>query len=132
MKCLRCECELEVLKNDDVEVDVCTQGCGGMWFDPFELKKMNEKSELTQEFIQKIYNSNQNFVDKKPRLECPKCQAKMLRHFHSVRREIEIDQCSQCFGHWLDGGELLKIVSQFKTQEEHVEATRKFFAKLRS
>lgn len=123
---------MQILKNDDVEVDVCMTGCGGIWFDPFELKKMNEKSEITQEFMQNIYRANREIVDTSPRLECPKCNAKMLRHFHSVRREIEVDQCSLCYGHWLDGGELLKIIDQFKNQEDHNKETIAFFKKLQS
>ncbi len=132
MDCLRCEEQLETIKNGEVEVDACMQGCGGIWFDPFELKKMNEKSEITQEFMQHIYRANRKMVDKKPRLQCPKCNAKMLRHFHSVRREIEVDQCPLCYGHWLDGGELLKIVNQFKNKDEHRSATQEFFKKLKS
>lgn len=132
MKCLRCETEMVKIMNGDVEVDICMDGCGGIWFDPFELKKMNERSEITADFMKALGQANRKTVDKKPRLTCPQCGAKMLRHFHSVRREVEIDQCSQCYGHWLDGGELIKVIGQFKDQEDHNKATIEFFKRLKS
>ena len=30
----------------------------------------------------------------------------MMRHPFSVKREIEIDECPNCAGYWLDHGEL--------------------------
>ena len=131
MKCLRCDQDLKTLMNGNVEVDVCMDGCGGIWFDTAELKKMNEKHEVTPEFLKELGHARRNLVDKKERLTCPKCEAKMLRHFHSTRKEVEIDQCSQCYGHWLDGGELQKVINQYSTQEDRLKETQQFFEKLK-
>ena len=129
MKCLRCEKEMSVEQNNQVEVDICMDGCGGIWFDPFEMKQMNERSEISKEFLDLLFKTKNQYVDKKPRLNCPKCKSKMLRHFHSVYKEVEVDQCGQCYGHWLDGGELLKIIGQFRSDEEKLKATAEFFNK---
>lgn len=132
MDCLRCEGELFVMKNGDVKIDVCVKSCGGIWFDPFELKKMNERSEIYGDFMSEIFKVGNKVIDREPRLDCPKCGIKMMRHFNSVLKKVEIDQCSQCYGHWLDGGEIITMINQFNTPEERTSITRKFFASLKS
>ena len=131
MKCIRCEEEMKIVKNGSIEIDVCMDGCGGMWFDPFELKKMNEKHEVGPDFMREVGKARRKLVDKKPRLKCPKDDATMLRHFHSVLKEVEIDQCSNCYGHWLDGGEFQKIINQFSDEKERLQVTQEFFEKLK-
>ena len=55
--------------------------------------------------------------------ECPKCEGiTMMRHFFTTQKEIEVDECPNCAGIWLDGGELLMIRQQFKTEAEREEA----------
>ncbi len=52
----------------------------------------------------------------------------MMRHFHSMKRAVELDECPQCAGVWLDVGELRLIRSQFSSEEERREAARGYFA----
>ena len=48
MKCPRCENELELVNQSGVEVDACRRGCGGIWFDAFELEKMDQPDESAE------------------------------------------------------------------------------------
>ena len=62
------------------------------------------------------------------RLKCPKCDdVVMMRHFFSVKKGVEVDECPSCAGFWLDTGELREIRSLFKTEEERHEAAEKYF-----
>lgn len=51
----------------------------------------------------------------------------MMRHFFSVKKEVEIDTCAGCAGVWLDTGELARIRSLFSSEEEKTEAAREVF-----
>jgi len=42
MNCPACGNILEQMTVGDVTVDVCQRGCGGIWFDNFELEKFDE------------------------------------------------------------------------------------------
>ena len=49
-------------------------------------------------------------VDASRKRECPRCpDVKLKRHFFSAKRQIEVDECPNCGGYWLDAGELAKI-----------------------
>ena len=49
-------------------------------------------------------------VDPSRKRACPRCQGiKLHRHFFSARRRIEVDQCPNCGGYWLDAGELAQV-----------------------
>jgi len=54
----------------------------------------------------------------------------MMRHFFSVKKEVEVDECPGCGGFWLDAGELGKIRSLFDTQEERHRAAHEYFSEV--
>jgi Zn-finger nucleic acid-binding protein len=43
----------------------------------------------------------------------------MLRRWFSRKREVEIDECPACGGHWLDAGELAKIRREIRESGGH-------------
>jgi Zn-finger nucleic acid-binding protein len=53
-----------------------------------------------------------------------------MRHFFSVKKEVEVDECPGCGGFWLDAGELVKIRSLFKTEEERHQAAHEYFTEV--
>ena len=132
MICPACDGTLHVVSIGDVELDVCKDGCGGIWFDRFELKKMDEPHEFTDEDLAKLLPVNPTTdYDRSKRYACPKCKdVIMMRHFHSVKREVEIDHCPKCAGHWLDEGEILKIRNQYTSEAKKKEAAKKYFTSL--
>jgi len=58
MNCPACNRELKEKPVSGIKVDVCENGCGGIWFDNFELKKVDEKHEAIGEDLLKIEDEN--------------------------------------------------------------------------
>lgn len=131
MNCPACGNVLQEITIGDVEVDVCQGGCGGIWFDNFEIKKFDEPHESAGEELLDIERDESITVDHTKRLKCPKCdEVVMMRHFFSVKKQVEVDECPGCGGFWLDAGELLKIRSLFDTEEERHRATQEYFSEV--
>lgn len=127
MQCPACDHTLTPKTVSDLTVDVC-RGCGGIWFDWFEIKKVDEPHEAAGEPLLEIERDPQVMVDQDRRRNCPKCEdVIMMRHFHSVKREIEVDECPKCGGYWLDANELAQIRSQYKSEEERKQAAQALF-----
>ena len=53
-----------------------------------------------------------------------------MRHFFSVKKEVEVDECPSCAGFWLDFGELGKIREQFNSEEERSKAAEAYFSEV--
>jgi Zn-finger nucleic acid-binding protein len=127
MTCPACLRQLTELQVGNVSVDVCQGGCGGIWFDAFELQRVDEESEAAGERLLEIQRDTQVSVDRSRKRECPRCPGiKLQRHFFSAKRQIEVDQCPNCAGYWLDAGELAQIraeKSQTARAEEAAKAT---------
>ncbi len=131
MFCPVCKKELEKMEVGGVVVDVCRGGCGGIWFDHFELMKFDEPHELAGEALLNIERDESIIIDYEKRRVCPRCEdIVMMRHFFSVKREVEIDECPRCGGFWLDAGELSKIRSLFISEEERRAAAERSFSEL--
>jgi Zn-finger nucleic acid-binding protein len=112
-----------------VEVDVCQGGCGGIWFDPYELKKVDEAHESVGASLLDVERNPAAPVDPGRRLNCPRCaEVVMTRHFTSPKREVEIDECPSCGGAWLDLGELARLRSEFATEAERKKAAMDYFS----
>jgi hypothetical protein len=110
MKCPACFNELTGFRVGNLTVDVCQGGCGGIWFDAFELQKVDEERETAGETLLNIQRDERLVVDKSRKRECPRCAGvKLHRHFFSAKRRVEVDQCPNCAGYWLDAGELALI-----------------------
>ncbi|UCF44593.1 MAG: zf-TFIIB domain-containing protein [Planctomycetota bacterium] len=113
---------------DDVTVDVCKGGCGGIWFDNFELKKFDEPHESAGEALLDIERDESLVVDLNRKRNCPKCDdIVMMTHFFSVKKQVAIDECPGCAGIWLDAGELSQIRSMFNTEQERNQAADEYF-----
>ena len=94
----------------DLAVDVCYGSCGGIWFDAFELERVDEQEEQAGELLLSIERDESIVVDACRKRQCPRCEGiKLHRHFFSARRRVEVDQCPNCGGYWLDAGELAEI-----------------------
>ena len=127
MICPACGNKLSKLTVDNIEFDVCKGGCGGVWFDWFELQKVDEQHEAAGEALLDIQHDPNTKVDLSKKRKCPKCgNVVMMQHFFSVKRKIAVDECPKCGGFWLDCGELREIRNQFKNEEERKKAAQKF------
>jgi Zn-finger nucleic acid-binding protein len=119
---------MEEVVVENIAVDVCKQGCGGMWFDNFELQKVDEPHESAGESLLQIRTEGNVPTDPSRRRMCPKCKdMRLFRHFFSVKQEVEVDECPNCGGFWLDCGELGRIRSQYSSEEERKKAAKEYF-----
>ncbi len=110
MNCPACGNTLVTRKVGAVDVDVCDGGCGGVWFDNFELRKVNE---VGGETIRSVPRDLTLRVDLESKRACPRCSDQwMLRRFYSRLRRTQIDECPNCAGIWLDAGEFGAIQAE--------------------
>ena len=124
MICPACFNPLTELQVGSVTVDVCQGGCGGVWFDAFELQRVDEQHEAAGERLVNIARDPDLQGDFARKRECPRCAGvKLKRRFFSARRQVEVDECPGCGGYWLDAGELERI-RQEKASDAKAEQAR--------
>lgn len=129
MNCPACDNPLSQVTAGAVIVDVCDGGCGGMWFDNRELKSVDEPAEDAGALLLATPTSPNLQLDANRRRSCPRCeQMPLRRHFASVKRQVEVDECPNCGGLFLDRGELAAIRGEFASEAEKQQATRRAVA----
>ncbi len=119
MNCPACGNQLTSRKAGSIVVDVCEGGCGGVWFDNFELRRIEETGAYE---IRSVHRDFSLHLDLESRRLCPKCPDQaMLRRFYSRLKRTQIDECPNCAGIWLDAGEFDSILRE--TEESPDTAT---------
>ncbi len=114
MNCPRCATLLNTVECTEpsapVEVDVCME-CEGIWFDEGELDKLEQIVEPQFVEIRQLPSKELQEMA----LVCPSCPTTeiMEKKRHDRDEQVIYDECSNCKGIWLDGGELRAI------QQEH-------------
>jgi uncharacterized protein len=127
MKCPVCLEALTAVRADNVTVDVCLGGCGGIWFDIFELQKLDDPQDVGGEILIHLKKREDLNIDYTQRRKCPRCgDIIMMRHFYSPRRRVEVDECPSCGGFWLDAGELALIRGEHENEAEQQAAVEKY------
>ena len=118
MNCPACGRALTEVAAGEVMVDACRSGCGGLWFDHREIKKLDDANEEAGDAL--VFERGAGVqVDASARRKCPKCpDTVMMRHVYSPRRPVEVDECPSCGGFWLDGGELARIRTEASQADE--------------
>jgi uncharacterized protein len=128
MRCPACGKELTEKTVGGITVDVCDGGCGGIWFDQGELRRLDEADETAGEELLDVPRDPTLVIDQSKRLTCPNCgDVVMMRHYASVKREAMVDECPQCGGTWLDPGELRSIRTDYATEEAEEQAAGEYF-----
>jgi uncharacterized protein len=124
IKCPACFNALTSVQVGAVSVDVCRE-CGGIWFDAFELQRVDEEHEPAGDWLLQNEREPRIQVDTQRKRECPRCEGvKLKRRYYSPRRQVEIDECPGCGGYWLDAGELEKIREETETARQEALARR--------
>jgi uncharacterized protein len=128
--CPACGHQLSTRTVGGVTVDVCDGGCGGIWFDHFELQKLDEEAESAGAELLDVRRDPGVLVDPAERYRCPRDfdGVVLMRHFWSVKREVTIDECPECGGIFLDAGELARIRAEFPTEAARHAAADAYFA----
>lgn len=123
LKCPACGKDMEkvFIPIQGINLDICTNGCGGIYFDNREFKDFDEKDEDISAILEKIENKTFAAVDTTAEKHCPNCGAKMVKNSSSINNKIEVDDCYNCGGKFLDREELVKIRAEYDTEEERSE-----------
>ncbi len=130
MNCPACGGQLTALGVEALVVDACRGGCGGLWFDNFELQKADDWHERLGESLLAI-ESNPQVAIVPGRRSCPKCVGVvMMQHKFRPDNPVVVDECPNCGGVWLDGGELADIRRPAPTKEDRKKAAHRFLERL--
>lgn len=100
-----------------VNLDICADGCGGIFFDNREFEKFDEMHEDISPLAQVLDNSEYYEVDTSLTRVCPVCGMNMVKTFSSSKHDVEIDNCYGCGGIFLDNGELQQIRAEYPDTE---------------
>ena len=110
LNCPRTGTPLHRVRIGGVETDCC-EDCGGLWLDRFELAKFEGSANpFGDALAAHLAQFPMRLLDPSQRLRCPRHPAVgMLRRLHSREVAIEIDECPECGGVWLDAAELDQV-----------------------
>ena len=113
-------CGILMIEKDfgSVCVDVCENGCKGIWFDWGQLKDLDESHEGLSKALEEALKSQRvNDADRDP-LTCPKSSLKMHSHKYKSAKQVNVDECYSCGGFFLDSGELSQIRENHMSEAE--------------
>ena len=110
LRCPRSATPLTPLRIGGVSTDVC-EDCGGLWLDRLELARFEHASSAFGDaLVAHLSQFPPALMDHSVRLQCPRHRdVVMLRRRFSATVAVEIDECPQCGGIWLDSDELAHI-----------------------
>lgn len=118
MNCPACGKEM-VCEDFGAQVDVCENGCSGIWFDQGELTRLNEADEGLGQLLENALRDPRNNAEQgRGKLVCPKCNIPMHSHKYARANEINIDECYNCGGIFLDSGELTQVRDHYMSDAE--------------
>ncbi len=131
IKCPACNSEMKkvFISAVGINVDVCSDGCGGIYFDNREYYKFDEPHEDADAIFNELANKTLAQVDESAKRICPCCGATMAKNYSSIKRQIQIDECYKCGAKFLDGSELQKIREEYPNEEARLaDFTNKIYA----
>jgi uncharacterized protein len=110
LKCPACAHDLTEKQVGSLCVQVCEGGCGGIWFDTFELRQVQQESEAVGESLIQIHRDRRVVPDPaRPRL-CLRCvDVPLNRVLFGPGSRAQVDECPKCGGCWFDDGVLARL-----------------------
>lgn len=108
-------------KEKGINIDICLNGCGGIFFDNRELEKFDEAHESANEILNAIKGKEFAKVDESQIRVCPICNVPMVK-MGAGTGAVEIDVCNTCGAKFLDNGELEKVREGEKADLSRVNA----------
>ena len=96
------------LPDSNINIDICVDGCGGIYFDNRELEKFDEEHENADIILEELKGKSFLKTDESAVRTCPRCKIPMVK-MGSGKGDVEIDVCNVCGAKFLDNSELQKI-----------------------
>jgi Zn-finger nucleic acid-binding protein len=117
--CPICSKKMTKLELGKTTIDVCLDGCGGIWFDNYEIRHFDNGSEDIGQILENIQPEEGTKYDPDAERLCPRCpNSVMIKTYYDFDETVLVDRCNICGGTLLDGGEIAKIRSLYFTAEE--------------
>jgi len=110
------------IPSEGINIDICTEGCGGIFFDNREFDKFNEEHEDISVIVEKLKNKEFMPVNEEDERICPLCGKTMVKN-RTAKAGVCVDDCYVCGGKFLDHEELEKIRAEYSRDSERAEAT---------
>ena len=98
-----------------VNLDLCTEGCGVIFFDNRELEKFDDESDDISTILGTLQDRYFETTDESLTRICPACGTSMVK-IGAGCGTLQIDACNVCGGKFLDYGELEKIRESSKDE----------------
>ena len=112
-------CSKQMVEEDfGVKVNVCENGCKGIWFPHWALQKIDQNHEGVGKALEAALLSPRNNKSDRGPIQCPVCHILMHKHQYSRAHEVNVDECYGCEGFFLDSGELSAIRNKAMTDKE--------------
>ena len=128
MNCPVCNGVMAEKDFGSVTVDVCEDGCKCVWFDWMELSKLDEENEGCGQALTEAINHPRSNDEDRGQLKCPKCGIAMRPHKYKSSKQVNVDECYQCGGFFLDSGELNVIKDTFMSEQERDQYIQKMLS----
>ena len=128
MNCPSCDNTLTSQNEAGIQAQVCAGGCGGLWLEGRQVKKVRDRLPGAGVHLLDIPRAEGVHVFRDVQHVCPHCRTTLLyRHCFDRQLELEIDQCAKCAGFWLETGPLPDIVSLGKSSADRARNAGQFF-----
>lgn len=114
MRCPKCEQSLEEFSIQGIGVERCKK-CGGIWFGKDELKKIRDERDKNLSWLDFDLWSDANQLESEEGdfISCPNDSKDLFKIKYGTSGVI-VDVCLDCYGVWLDKGELDKILNKLE------------------
>ena len=131
LKCPACGKDMEkvFIPSTGINIDICTDGCGGIYFDNREFDEFDEKNENISKILDKLEGKTFTKTTESMTRVCPNCGSKMVKNNSSIHQKIEVDDCYNCGGKFLDHSELIKIREEYENNAQRDEDILRYLYK---
>ncbi len=107
--CPVCQVELKPQIHLGITIDVCPT-CAGIWFDKDELTHIAQLDPTVLPKLDQMYQPVVTSYDPPWQKVCPVCKQTNLRPYdYLYHSNIELDECPECGGIWVEDSELQKM-----------------------
>jgi uncharacterized protein len=117
---------MDALMFRDIALDDCPQ-CGGIWFDDGELKKLQSLGdELCLHSLEDQARPHKDVVTSERDAKlCPTCNLRLVPYRYMYTSDVMLDECDDCFGIWVQDGELEKMASYLDEQDSQMDPSKR-------
>lgn len=119
MDCPNCSKPMTEMDFGGLMVDVCKDGCHGLWFDWLELGKLDRNNEGSGTALEEFLHDKPLKTERAGKITCPRCQIPMFEHLYKASKSARVDECYNCGAFFLDQGELYDIRSNCMSDQEY-------------